>query len=104
MGKLNAPREIPYDFHTVEFDEIIYLFDNSVDTYICSQVKHVFLEPICSSDREELGSNIGDYWTRKTVEEFKLIPLKMEDEDITSDVEDWRAWESARDAARQELM
>lgn len=46
MGKLNAPRDQPYDFKVFEMDGVVWLFDDSVRTYICSAQGVIFAEPL----------------------------------------------------------
>ena len=52
MSKLNAPRETPYDFRVFESEGIVWLFDNSSRTYICSQTPNIWAEPLYWSDGE----------------------------------------------------
>ena len=37
--KLNAPREIPYAFRVVAFDEWVWLYDDSERSFICDTAR-----------------------------------------------------------------
>ena len=55
MGRLNAPREIAYDFRVIEKDGWVWLFDNSSRTYPCSATAHIYCAPLYAVDA-------GDDW------------------------------------------
>jgi hypothetical protein len=46
MGRLNAPREVPYEFFVVEVDGMVWLYDNSERTHACDCVPKVWMEPL----------------------------------------------------------
>jgi hypothetical protein len=46
MGRLNAKRTIPYDFHVVEFDHEAVLIDASEHIYPCSTRPHFDFESL----------------------------------------------------------
>ena len=46
MGKLNAPREIPYEFRVVLHDFVVWLYDDSERTYCCTATPSVWMEAL----------------------------------------------------------
>lgn len=49
MARLNAPREVPYDFKVVELEGVAWLYDNSERTFIASANPTIWMEPLYST-------------------------------------------------------
>lgn len=55
MSRLNAPRELPYDFHVVAIDGEVWLYDKSEHVHACSLTPCYDMEPLYA-----LGVEAGD--------------------------------------------
>lgn len=111
MGKLNAPREVPYAFRVVEIDGWVWLYDNSERTYICSQVPNVYAEALYpTADGDEANADAydsrpnDDYFTVAQVEALPSFPVPARDEDTAAGVDPRSAWDSARDEAQSNCL
>lgn len=102
MGKLNAPRTIPYDFRVFELDGWVWLYDESERTYICSAQPMIFAEPLYALDEDDEEDAVdADYWHEKAVIGAKKnVSLKMDAEYVAPDVPYKEAWESAMEEAQ----
>lgn len=98
MGKLNAPREIPYDFRLFAADGWVWLYDDSERTYLCSATPCVFAEPVyaLSDEAEDGGYPEPDYFGESTVQRAKGAKLEL---DIPWDEPAEDAWNTAREYA-----
>lgn len=96
---LNDPRTIPYSFRVVEMEGVVWLYDDSERTYICSQVPCIFAEPLYALDEgvEELPG--GDYWQAKDIENRESFPVPVDPEYTGPLVPYQDAWDAAYQAA-----
>jgi hypothetical protein len=53
VSRLNAPREIPYDFRVTEKDGWAWLFDDSSRTYACSATPLIYCEALYAVDEDD---------------------------------------------------
>jgi hypothetical protein len=104
---LNAPRTIPYAFRVVEYDGAAWLFDDSSRTFICSFQPTIFMEPLyplalTDEEHEEwyMSHPDADYFDARTIERLPSVPVPLWEDDITPDVEEKIAWDTAREAAQ----
>lgn len=115
MGKLNASRDIPYQFKVVLFDEWVWLYDDSVRTYIASSTPTMYLEPLYyvgparilegDDEAEEPPDWDGPYPDPTYLSAYSFGEL--ETADVSLD-EEWTAptcpeadaWDAAREEAR----
>ena len=97
MSRLNAPRDVPYEFRVVEIEGWVWIYDDSERTYICSFVPMIWAEPIYPMDRADDGYDWpeSDYWEARKVE-----GLHSESVDTYSvEVDREEAWDDAREEA-----
>ena len=102
MGRLNAPREMPYEFRVFEFDDAVWLFDNSERSFPCTAVPHVYAEPLYWTKEEYLDEPMvldGSLFLARDVEKFETLPIELWDEDIAPAVPEHEAWDTAREEA-----
>tara|TARA_Y100001973_G_scaffold106608_1_gene185737 strand:- start:1638 stop:1961 length:324 start_codon:yes stop_codon:yes gene_type:complete len=101
MSKLNAPREIPYDFRVVEYCNVAWILDWSELTYPCTPIPHIYMEPLYATvgngDDDYLGD--GTLFLKSDIEPLELVVVPMDDEDIAPDIPPDNAWDAAREEA-----
>lgn len=85
MGRLNAPRQIPYEFHVFEWDGMVWLFDQSERQFPCTAVPHIYAEPL--------------YWVDSECDEPLRDGGLFLDDYQAPDVPDQEAWDAAREEA-----
>lgn len=103
MGKLNAPREIPYEFKVFELDEVVWLFDESSRSFPCTAVPHIYAEPLYWTNQDYDGEPMpldGSLFRARDVEKLASQSVELWDEDISPDIPDQEAWDSAREEAQ----
>ncbi|NBT36216.1 MAG: hypothetical protein EBT03_11910 [Betaproteobacteria bacterium] len=96
---LNDPRTIPYAFRVVEIDGIVWLYDDSERTYICSAVPCIFAEPLYAVNDEEMELPRGDYWVANDIERRESFPVPIDPEFSGPQVPYKDAWDAAVEAA-----
>jgi hypothetical protein len=102
LGKLNEPRSIPYAFRVVEIDDIVWLYDDSERTHLCSAQKSIWAEPLYSTGEDTDGLVDGidpAYFDARTIEALVSMPVRLDDEYTGPQVSETEAWDAAREAA-----
>lgn len=100
MGELNAKRELPYNFKVFEMDGAVYLFDDSSREYPCTPQPHVYIEALYWVDGEcEEPCDYTGYLLERDFATIATTSLELDPEDVTPDIEDRVAWDTARDEA-----
>ena len=97
MGKLNAPREIPYVFKVVEIDGWVWLYDDSEYTYLCTSTPALFAEPLYPVNGDDM-----DDWPDAGYFDVGFVALR-EPVEVGSwpfDTEHKEAWDEAREDAQ----
>jgi len=97
---LNAARNIPYSFRVVELDGIVWLYDDSERTYICSSTPCLFMEPLYWVDGE-CEDNLPEpsYWEARAIEALESFPVPLDSESVGASVPYKEAWETASQEA-----
>jgi hypothetical protein len=99
--KLNAPREIPYAFRVVAFDEWVWLYDDSERSFICDTAPKVFMEPLYTlEDEDPRVYRDANYFHARSIEKLETFPVPLGDEDTAIDVPRKDAWDAAREEAQ----
>lgn len=87
----NGPREVPYDWHLVVIDRVVYMYDANSVTYICSQNKKHLLYPIAAWDEDDEPANWGwvnrreapaDYWSESSMVSRHRLRVGQSDADL----------------------
>jgi hypothetical protein len=94
---MNEPRTIPYAFRVVEIDGLVWLYDDSERTYICSQIPMVYCEALGAVDSDdESYYPDADYFAASEVTRhpWREVPVTL-GVDVTHD----EAWDVAREEA-----
>ena len=101
MGKLNAPREVPYEFRVVAFDNWCWLYDASERTYACSATPLHTLEPLYPLFDDCDGSYPDPIMVSEaTIEALDTRPVPLDSEYTAANVSEDDAWEAAREEAQ----
>lgn len=99
MGKLNEPRNIPYDFKVFELDGVVWLFDDSSREYPCTATKHIYAEPLYLKTDDE-GRDVSfiepAYFLERDVEPLKTYKVPVE---FGVGEDEREAWDGAREEA-----
>lgn len=111
MGRLNAPREIPYEFRVFRLDSYVWLFDASSRSFPCTAVPHIYAEPLygiceeicddpdeCTGDCLTLPETSGLFLARD-VEKRESFAVELDDEYTNPKADEREAWEVAREEA-----
>ena len=98
---LNDPREIPYEFRVVAFDDWAWLYDNSERTFICDTWPKIYMEALYALEEgeHELYPPEPNYFHAHSIEALESFPLELESEEVRADVERQEAWDTAREEA-----
>ncbi len=99
MGKLNAPREIDYDFKVVEFDEWVWLYDDSERTYPCCPTPHVYIETLYWNGDEDEHPDYTPDPGMLTETQLRDLPIESVPGEYPSTMTRQEAWEAAREEA-----
>lgn len=96
---LNDPRTIPYQFRVIELEGIVWLYDDSERTFICSATACIFAQPLYAIDDEEMELPGGEYWVAGDIECRESFPVPLDPEFIGPQVPYREAWDAAVEAA-----
>ena len=108
MPRLNAPREIPYDFHVVKFDCFVWLYDESQRTYICSATPMIYVEALYwdgpedeEPDNHPDPTYIGESTLAlgKALDQVEKVPVEC-----PFDMDEKEAWDVAREEANANCL
>ena len=98
MGKLNAPRTLPYSFKVTEIEGWCWLYDDSTRTYACSTTPLVWCEPLYFIAQDDSNTSFPDpgYWQASDVAKRKSEEVPVS---IGAECAEKAAWDEARDEA-----
>lgn len=100
MSKLNQPRTIPYSFKVFEYEGIVWLYDDSSRTYICSAQPSIWAEPCYWIDGEcDERLPEPDYFDSGIPGKCPSANLRADREEYRWDVSESEAWDCAREEA-----
>ena len=96
---MNEPRMLPYEFRAFRQEDLIYLFDNSEDVYLCSISPAVWCECIqhVADDPDPWAYECSHYIDRRDLDKLETVLIETTDPDPDNDPDDDRisAWEHA---------
>ena len=103
---MNEPRTLPYNFRAFREDDLIYLFDNNEDVYLCSLSPAVWCDCIehCPDDPDRdpdpWAGECSHYRDRNWINKMDTAAIETVeiDPDLGPDEMQADAWESAREA------
>ena len=99
---LNDPREIDYAFRVVEFDEWIWLYDDSSRTYLCEARPSIYMEALYPSceDEERFDELLMCYPDAAYLHDSdKVFTGSVEVDAWPMDLDEVEAWDEAREEA-----
>jgi hypothetical protein len=97
MGRLNSPREIPYDFRYFEADGLVYLFDDSERTYACSAQPLVYLAAVfdVTEAKSVTTSDYNSLWAERGMPPGERHEVRLPPEAVAASVNKATAWAAA---------
>lgn len=96
----NEPREIPYEFRVVAFDNWCWLYDASERTFACSATPLHSLVPLYPLfDPEEWSEPDPILVSVSTIAALDTRPVPLAAEYTAADVSEDSAWEAAHEEA-----
>ena len=99
MGKLNAPREIDYDFRVVEFCQWVWLYDDSERIFPCTSTPHVHIEALYWNGDEDDDPGYLPEPGVLTVAQLKDLPTGDIPVECPMTMKYREAWDEAREEA-----
>ena len=93
---MNEPRTTPFEFRVFIADRIVWLFDDSERTYLCSTQPSIYAEPLYALNGEDLEIGVeADYFSARTIAQLETTPIDT----YAADTDDKEAWDDAREEA-----
>ena len=104
MGKLNAPRDLPFAFRVVAFDGVAWLYDDSSRTYPCTATPHIYMEPLYAIGHEDVYLPDAGLFRACDIESRPSHEVPLDSEYTAIDAAPVSAWDAAREEAQANCL